>query len=42
MKFSKKGVGYSYGDDEGFKWWEHVYNKAADNITVKKTSVTHF
>jgi hypothetical protein len=38
MKFNTKGVGYS--DEEGFKWWEHVYNKAADNISVQKNVQT--
>lgn len=36
LKFNSTGLGYDMGEQFKFQWWDHVFNKAADNITVKK------
>ncbi|XP_073983545.1 uncharacterized protein isoform X1 [Rhodnius prolixus] len=34
LKFDNKGLGFNYGEEYSFKWWEHVYDQAANNISV--------
>lgn len=36
LKFNSTGLGYDMGEQFKFHWWDHVFNKAADNITVGK------
>ncbi|KAK8395003.1 hypothetical protein O3P69_006039 [Scylla paramamosain] len=36
LKFNSTGLGYDMGEQFKFHWWDHVFNKAADSITVKK------
>ncbi|KAK9512899.1 hypothetical protein O3M35_001211 [Rhynocoris fuscipes] len=37
LKFDTRGVGFDYGEDYSFKWWEHVYDKAASNIYINSS-----
>ena len=39
LKFNSTGLGYDMGEQFKFHWWDHVFNKAANNITVKKDQV---
>ncbi|EDV25730.1 uncharacterized protein TRIADDRAFT_63810 [Trichoplax adhaerens] len=36
IKQDTAGVGHDPGKEFTFHWWEHVFNKAADNIVIKK------
>lgn len=36
LKFNSTGLGYDIGEQFKFHWWDHVFNKAADNLSVKK------
>ncbi|XP_033725819.1 G patch domain-containing protein 4-like [Pecten maximus] len=37
LKHDTHGVGHSKGDEFAFHWWDHVFNKAASNISVNST-----
>ena len=39
LKFDQTGVGHNAADQFTFHWWDHAFNKAADNIQVKETQV---
>lgn len=39
LKSSLSGVGHNEADEHSFHWWDHIYNKAANNISVKKKKV---
>ncbi|KAK4316997.1 hypothetical protein Pmani_011898 [Petrolisthes manimaculis] len=36
LKFDTAGLNYNKADEFNFHWWDHVFNKAAHNITVHK------
>ncbi|XP_060073441.1 G patch domain-containing protein 4-like [Ylistrum balloti] len=37
IKHDTHGVGHKKGDEFAFHWWDHVFNKAASNISVNST-----
>ncbi|XP_069102017.1 G patch domain-containing protein 4-like [Argopecten irradians] len=37
LKQDTHGVGHKKGDEFAFHWWDHVFNKAASNISVNTT-----
>lgn len=39
LKFNSSGLGYDIGEQFKFHWWDHVFNKAADNLSVRKEQV---
>lgn len=36
LKFDSAGFGHDRAEEFTFQWWDHVFNKAADNLTVTK------
>lgn len=36
LKFDNHGIGFNLGDEYKNNWWEIMYNKAANNISVIK------
>ncbi|XP_042870582.1 G patch domain-containing protein 4-like [Penaeus japonicus] len=34
LKFNNSGLGHDIGEEFKFHWWDHVFNKAAKNMTV--------
>lgn len=36
LKFDNYGIGHNAAEQFTNNWWEHLYNKAANNITVMK------
>lgn len=39
LKFDTAGLDFNKAEEFTFHWWDHVYNKAATNITVHKDQV---
>ncbi|XP_045596086.1 G patch domain-containing protein 4 isoform X2 [Procambarus clarkii] len=37
LKFDNAGLGHDIAKDFKFHWWDHVFNKAAENISVDKS-----
>ncbi|XP_052084917.1 G patch domain-containing protein 4-like [Mytilus californianus] len=37
LKHDTAGVGHNKGDEFTFQWWDHVFNKAANSISVKSS-----
>ncbi|XP_078577457.1 G patch domain-containing protein 4-like isoform X2 [Branchiostoma floridae x Branchiostoma japonicum] len=37
LKMDTAGVGHNLSDQFTFNWWEHAFNKAANNITVESS-----
>jgi len=37
LKFDQTGVGHNRAEEFEFHWWDHVFNKAAKNITVDES-----
>jgi len=35
IKRDQAGVGHDMGEEFTFQWWDHVFNRAASNITIK-------
>lgn len=40
LKKDQAGIGHDPAEQFTFNWWEHVYNKAANNIEVTNTDVS--
>ncbi|KAB7496014.1 G patch domain-containing protein 4 [Armadillidium nasatum] len=40
LKLNLSGVGHNVADEHSFHWWDHLYNKAANNISIKKKPET--
>jgi len=36
LKFDNSGLGHDRGEEFTFPWWEHVFNKAAQNVQVEE------
>ena len=36
LKFDNSGLGHDRGEEFTFNWWEHVFNKAAQNVQVEE------
>jgi len=36
LKFDSAGLGHNRGEEFTFNWWEHVFNKAAQNVRVEE------
>lgn len=36
LKFDSTGFGHDRAEEFTFQWWDHVFNKAADNLSVTK------
>ncbi|CAL4158531.1 unnamed protein product, partial [Meganyctiphanes norvegica] len=36
LKFDNAGFGHDQAEEFTFQWWDHVFNKAADNLSVSK------
>ncbi|XP_037773577.1 G patch domain-containing protein 4-like [Penaeus monodon] len=34
LKFDNTGIGHDVGEEFKFHWWDHVFNKAAKNMSV--------
>jgi hypothetical protein len=41
LKFDQTGIGHNEADQFTFHWWDHTFNKAANNIKVKQTQVRY-
>jgi hypothetical protein len=39
LKFDTQGVGHDASEQFTYHWWEHAFNKAANNIQVSATEV---
>jgi hypothetical protein len=40
LKFDTRGVGHDPSEQFTYHWWEHAFNKAANNIQVSTTKVS--
>jgi len=40
LKFDTQGVGHDASEQFTYHWWEHAFNKAANNIQVSTTEVS--
>jgi hypothetical protein len=40
LKFDTRGVGHDASEQFTYHWWEHAFNKAANNIQVSTTNVS--
>jgi hypothetical protein len=40
LKFDTRGVGHDASEQFTYHWWEHAFNKAANNIQVSTTEVS--
>lgn len=38
LKFDSAGVGFNHSDEFTLNWWEHLYNKSAQNIDKQNVS----
>jgi pyocin large subunit-like protein len=40
LKFDTRGVGHDASEQFTYHWWEHAFDKAANNIQVSATEVS--
>jgi len=40
LKFDTQGVGHDASEQFTYHWWEHAFNKAANNIQMSTTEVS--
>ena len=40
LKFDTQGIGHNASEQFTYHWWEHAFNKAANNIQVASSEVS--